>query len=1161
MAIAAVTPAMAADDVSMRAELSNGYARLILEAAQPLNATARIEEGVLVVSFDRPIALDPEAVENALAAYATQVRADANGEGLRVALRRTDYRTAASAADNRVAIDIVPPAYPGLPPALPPLPAPPTPPPPETDPDRMPVLKVRVGEHRDFSRVVFDFPELVDYSFSTEDGKLSILFDRPMRPDLERLNAAPPAWVRRANWAIEGTKLRITLTVDPAAGLHHFRDGPKIAFDIKAPIADAEGPPPAPVAPAAATPVPPSETVAATAEAEAVAAPTPEAESAPPASVGPPQATEAAPEAIAAVEQAAPPAPTPEPEAAAEAPVVAAASDADLPVVDAATGVPIEEHAEAPAAAPAPELPATDAAAAEAVAPVKRPPHVVIAASIPDGLSLTFPFPQPVGAAAFRRGPYLWLVFDGSALIDLSAIDQRFFSTVTQADQINVQEATVVRLTLAPTILASVAPAGEEWAVRLTETLAEPPAAITLTRQPRTVGEASVTATLTNASRVLSLTDPEAGDRVIVVTAMGPAQGLAAPRRFVEFQALGSAHGLAILPLTDDLDVSIEPAGVVISTGRGLTLSAGSVAQPTQTSSTVGPIEAPGFMDFTAWRGPPGQSFLDTRQALLRRSADPDADMTKARFDLARFYLAYGLAPEALGVLNLLEQGDRTSAQDPAFHAMRGLVYLLMGRYDEARGDLTGNALVNDPHAALWRALLAAETQDWGAVRRNLAFGESAIDRYPLEWQARLMIAAAKAALAVNDIESLDGLLSRMPQGDLPLPLRLEADLLRGQMMERLGRTADALEAYQAVAAADYRPLRVRATFAEIDLRSRTGSLGATQAIEQLDRLRFQWRGDDTELAILRRLAQLHIEVGDPRNGLSIMRAAVTNFPKSPLAREMRDEMGRIFETLFVGGTADKMPPVQALGLYYDFKELTPIGRLGDDMIRRLVDRLISVDLLAQAAELLQHQVDNRLQGVAKASVATRLAVVYLLDRKPEKALAAIHQSRQTLLPDTLARERRLLEARALSELRQYEAALDVVDGLEDSETTRLRADIYWAARNWPAAAAKLEALVTPLQAGSQPLERDARFNVIRAAIAYSLADDAAGLARLHAGFAAKMSASEDSRTFEVVSAPIDSQGVDFREFARQVASSDTLEAFMSGFRERFGVPAAGATN
>ena len=93
------------------------------------------------------------------------------------------------------------------------------------------------------------------------------------------------------------------------------------------------------------------------------------------------------------------------------------------------------------------------------------------------------------------------------------------------------------------------------------------------------------------------------------------------------------------------------------------------------------------------------------------------------------------------------------------------------------------------------------------------------------------------------------------------------------------------------------------------------------------------------------------------------------------MTRRIQDEAAATFDSLFLAGKGDAMPAIDALSLFYDFRELTPIGRRGDEMIRRLADRLVSVDLLDQAAELLQHQVDHRLQGAARAQVATRLAV------------------------------------------------------------------------------------------------------------------------------------------------------------------------------------------
>ena len=51
-------------------------------------------------------------------------------------------------------------------------------------------------------------------------------------------------------------------------------------------------------------------------------------------------------------------------------------------------------------------------------------------------------------------------------------------------------------------------------------------------------------------------------------------------------------------------------------------------------------------------------------------------------------------------------------------------------------------------------------------------------------------------------------------------------------------------------------------------------------------------------------------------------------------------------------------------------------------------DRLVAVDLLGPAADLLNYQITKRLDGVARAQVATRLAMIYLMDQKPQNALA-----------------------------------------------------------------------------------------------------------------------------------------------------------------------------
>src|SRR6185503_9613421 len=130
---------------------------------------------------------------------------------------------------------------------------------------------------------------------------------------------------------------------------------------------------------------------------------------------------------------------------------------------------------------------------------------------------------------------------------------------------------------------------------------------------------------------------------------------------------------------------------------------------------------------------------------------------------------------------------------------------------------------------------------------------------------------------------------------------------------------------------------------------------------------------------------------------------------------------------LYLKGGADKLKPVDALALFYDNIDLTPIGADGDEMIRRMADRLVGVDLLGPAATLLAYQVNNRLDGIAKAQVSTRLATIYLMDHRPQDAINTLHKSQITGLPDDTVHERLLLEARGFAALKQWDNALDLI--------------------------------------------------------------------------------------------------------------------------------------
>ncbi len=327
----------------------------------------------------------------------------------------------------------------------------------------------------------------------------------------------------------------------------------------------------------------------------------------------------------------------------------------------------------------------------------------------------------------------------------------------------------------------------------------------------------------------------------------------------------------------------------------------------------------------------------------------------------------------------------------------------------------------------------------------------------PIEMQRMAMTYEMRSAIEVRDFAVATRVLNEFETMGIPAEEAAEIQVLSGRLYESLGRKEDALTAYRAAAASRDRRAAAQGRLREIELLNATGDMPRNEVIHQLESLTTAWRGDETESGGLRLLARLYTEENRYRDAFQVMRTALLAHPNSDMTRKIQDEAARTFDRLFLAGKGDSMPPIEALGLFYDFRELTPIGRRGDEMIRRLADRLVSVDLLDQAAELLQHQVDNRLQRRARAQVATRLAVVYLMNRKPDRAHAVLRATRTADLSNELREQRLLLEARALSDSGRHELALEVIANITGREAIRLRSDILWAAKRWRDAAEQIE--------------------------------------------------------------------------------------------------------
>ena len=142
-----------------------------------------------------------------------------------------------------------------------------------------------------------------------------------------------------------------------------------------------------------------------------------------------------------------------------------------------------------------------------------------------DNIRVLFPFGQPTPAAVFQRAQTLWLVFDSAAKLDVAVLANEPSRTVRSAAVTRSGEAQVVRLQLERPRLASVAAEGAAWALTIGDQVQEPTKPLMIGRNIVGPSRTSITIPFDEPRAVHRLDDPEIGDTLLVVTALGPARG------------------------------------------------------------------------------------------------------------------------------------------------------------------------------------------------------------------------------------------------------------------------------------------------------------------------------------------------------------------------------------------------------------------------------------------------------------------------------------------------------------------------------------------------------------------------------------------------------------------------------------------------------------
>ena len=744
--------------------------------------------------------------------------------------------------------------------------------------------------------------------------------------------------------------------------------------------------------------------------------------------------------------------------------------------------------------------------------------------------------------AAFRRGSYLWFVFDRQSD---EAVAERIAEVVPglgPVERLDIPGATVVRMEAPLSVMPSVTKDKTSWIVDLRARANRPEQAI----QHKVSGtgrEREIGFRVAKPGRVIEIVDPEYGDRLLVVPVGQAGLGLGTPVQLPEVESLTTLQGVVLRPLSEDLEVRVAKSNILVSTPLGL-LASDAVVEGDDRHPPA-PVLGQRLFDLAAWRIAPDALSSNHKQLLLQaveRSAG--ADLSRARLKMARFYFGHGLGLEARAAIELIEKNDTRYSSDPEFLLMKAATLFLVEDYEGARNLLANPILAQEWEALPWHAAIAAIAQEWDFASTAFQRSDPLLEDYARPVRDRLRLLAAEARIGIGDSEGAEFYLEQIRQEPLGLSVQAQVDFLEGQRRLLEFRLSTARELFELVATGPHPTSRARARLALIDLEAADEASDRAEIAAELDRLRFAWRGDAFEFALEARLAELFYLEGKYRKTLATLNRIVLKSPDEILAKQADRRMREIFADLYLGDPKDDLPPLTALALYEEYRDLSPDGEEGRQTVKALVDRLIEVDLLGQAGALLEDEIQFELEGEAKAAAGEKLAAVRLQADLPRRALDALDASDIDELPEALQLQRRLLRARALAAVDETDEALALLAADPGIPSLRLQCEILWAREDWPAAAATLQTLVAsiaPTEAGLS--DRDAE-DLTRLAVALTMSGNSAGLIDLNDRFGAAMREHGKGGPFALLTADLDRQEV--KTIADELAGAERLQSYLS---------------
>lgn len=696
--------------------------------------------------------------------------------------------------------------------------------------------------------------------------------------------------------------------------------------------------------------------------------------------------------------------------------------------------------------------------------------------------SLSFAWNTPANLAAFERGGKFWLIFDNLQKVDIENLKFIAGDLAENIMQFPHPVATLVRITPAKGVKFSARKEGLLWVIDLYRTNIpdHPFKNTTIFTQYDSLKQPYLFIPNEYAGNVISIIDPDIGDIISTAPSSQPYNGVANSYYYPEFEILQTIQGLAFVINAPDILLTRGNSGLILrAQGRGLNITSDLDALKRR-QLKLNNDDTSYHFNLQIAQKLQAMNYADAVEFQKKEiiTVNP-LQKNKLRLELARYYIHHGLGTNALYILNQMKKAKLDITKTDDFYALSGVANFLARRYKEAVNDFSQGELSKYNEGVFWRTL-AQSAYEFNEANNAIIFAHiSLIKDYPQEIKDQIALVAAENAIKTGDdlsAQNFIDILRSVP--DRMRNLTPHINYLSAKKLEIQGYPRNAVKEYRNII---HNPSAKYSAFARYDnaiLSQKINIMSVKDAIVELERLRFAWGDHDFKYQLLNQLASFYLKDFDYYNALRTLNEAGVFVKDNAIKQTIANRMVKVFEDIFLSNQADaKLSPIKALALYQDFSWLANLSSKKNAITQRLADRLVAVDLLPRAKDLLLSLLNETNISVDdRARIGARIAVINLFEKQPYQALDILRKTDAEGLMNETVGPRRVIQARAYTQLEQTDKALEILK--DDYGKTALlhKFEIYWSAAQWDKAADTMRHLIEEPEQGKPLSEEQVNF-------------------------------------------------------------------------------------